>query len=209
MTVTAPIFRAFVLDPVIFTITEVTGECTLNINGVNVLLSDYSGTITYNAQHLIKSLFTVDMFVDGTNAIAAIWNVTQDGIVVANGSFEVVYGTNKLLNLSSYSLRWLNRSGEWKTDDFCPYNEQFEIDNVETVRRYGINDKINIERKRAITLFIPNTTRDRYIELTGIQESPIVMLDDLVVEVVPQEYNVGNTSLSDFVVTIILPDYEG
>lgn len=212
-TVVAPIGTVYVLDPNYFVINDASGEYDIKIAGTVVKASAISTTATWNAQDLLKGLFSISTLSAGNNTISVPWSVEQDGSVIASGNFSAIYGSGITLSIEGYTLRWLDRSGLWQTDNFCMYQDKRSIDSVQTVRKNGINNKVSLERKHQVELYISSVSWERFETLTAIQESTIVQIYSnntwINVEVVAKEYTRTKASLQDFDITIILPDNEG
>lgn len=212
-TVNAPVDTQYVFDPVIFTMNG-GGEYDITIEGVKTKVSAISNTAIFDASGLLKSLFTIDALSEGTVRKNVSWSVGQSGSTIASGVFEVVYGSNKVINFSGdgshITLRWISRNGSLESYEFCIQEDTRKLENIQSADVGGLTYKLSFDQINRITLFSAMVDRETFDSLTAIQESAIVQVavsDGWYnVEVEVKEHKRTKAALQDFDITIVLPN---
>lgn len=212
-TVSAPSGNVYVFDPVIFTITG-SGEFDIVIDGVSTKVSDFSGSVKFNASGILRSLFTIATLSSGTVQKSVAWSISQSGSTISSGTLTAIYGSNKTVTFTGdgkhVTLRWISRAGVLSTREFCLYQDSRKIEDIQSAEKSGLTYKIDFKRTNKIQLYAALVERDEYDDLTAIQESTVVQASTsdgwLNVSVDAKEYKRTREALQDFDITIVLPD---
>lgn len=212
-TVNAPSDIQYVFDPVLFRM-EGAGEYDITIEGVKTKVSAIANTVVFDASGILKSLFTIETLSGGTVRKNVAWSVAQSGSSIASGIFEAVYGSNKVVSFSGdgahITLRWISRSGELDSHEFCIHQDSRKLENIQTAGIGGLTYKLSFSQVNKITLFTALVDRETFEDFTAIQESAIVQASVpdgwLNVEVEAKEYKRTKSALQDFDITIVLPN---